>query len=238
MRCPPQRGQTKPPGQRRFDKKAAQLTSSGNISRNCESDRPLAIVRPVADVQTTIQPCRYTTSRATWDSGISHTEQPDKWDERLPIFVLPEDPARLNERLGKWLCCSSPRPFRRQEEWLPLHPLPLCPIRSDPSAGVIRRHRRLRRRRAARPLQVRPQRPAKRLVVVESEAARHHPDGSGVRAAHHSAMRSSSVMGGRALSSRAIQSAGAARSIAANLPRRPSDAGPPAYVPVRERAGV
>ena len=48
--CPPQRGQTKPPGQRRFDKKAAQLASSGNISRNCESDRPLAIVRPVADV--------------------------------------------------------------------------------------------------------------------------------------------------------------------------------------------
>ncbi len=76
------------------------------------------------------------------------------------------------------------------------------------------------------------------VVVVESEAARHHPDGSGVRAAHHSAMRSSSVMGGRALSSRAIQSAGAGRSIAANLPRRPSDAGPPAYVPVRERAGV
>ena len=35
--------------------------------------------------------------------GLDETEQPDKWDERLPILALPEDPDRLNERLGKWL---------------------------------------------------------------------------------------------------------------------------------------
>lgn len=35
--------------------------------------------------------------------GLEETEQPDKWDERLPILVLPEDPDRPNERLGKWL---------------------------------------------------------------------------------------------------------------------------------------
>src|ERR1700728_5329046 len=47
-RCSPQPGQTKPFDQRRFNKKAAQLVSSGNVSSNCESDRPLAIARPVA----------------------------------------------------------------------------------------------------------------------------------------------------------------------------------------------
>jgi hypothetical protein len=37
-----------------------------------------------------------------WTS-LEEGEQPDKWDERLPILVLPEEPNRLNERLGQWL---------------------------------------------------------------------------------------------------------------------------------------
>ncbi|QQR36145.1 DUF499 domain-containing protein [Devosia oryziradicis] len=37
-----------------------------------------------------------------WE-GLDEGEHPDRWDDRLPILVLPEDPDRLNERLGRWL---------------------------------------------------------------------------------------------------------------------------------------
>lgn len=37
-----------------------------------------------------------------WE-GVDESEQPDAWDDRLPILVLPEEPDNLNERLGKWL---------------------------------------------------------------------------------------------------------------------------------------
>lgn len=36
-------------------------------------------------------------------AGLEENEQPDRWDDRLPILVLPEEPDRINERLGKWL---------------------------------------------------------------------------------------------------------------------------------------
>jgi Protein of unknown function (DUF499) len=36
-------------------------------------------------------------------SSLDETEQPDRWDDRLPILVLPEEPDKLNERLGRWL---------------------------------------------------------------------------------------------------------------------------------------
>lgn len=43
----------------------------------------------------------------SWQSDpwtpLDETEQPDRWDDRLPILVLPEEPDKLNERLGRWL---------------------------------------------------------------------------------------------------------------------------------------
>jgi len=36
-------------------------------------------------------------------SPLDETEQPDRWDERLPILVLPEEPDKLNKRLGHWI---------------------------------------------------------------------------------------------------------------------------------------
>jgi hypothetical protein len=36
-------------------------------------------------------------------SSVEESEQPDRWDDRLPILVLPEEPDKLNERLGGWL---------------------------------------------------------------------------------------------------------------------------------------
>jgi Protein of unknown function (DUF499) len=36
-------------------------------------------------------------------STVDESEQPDRWDERLPILVLPEEPDKVNERLGRWL---------------------------------------------------------------------------------------------------------------------------------------
>jgi len=36
-------------------------------------------------------------------TGLDENEQPDRWDDRLPILVLPEAPDHLNEHLGKWL---------------------------------------------------------------------------------------------------------------------------------------
>lgn len=36
-------------------------------------------------------------------STQDEAEQPDHWDDRLPILVLPEDPEKLDQRLGRWL---------------------------------------------------------------------------------------------------------------------------------------
>lgn len=36
-------------------------------------------------------------------STLDESEQPERWDDRLPILVLPEDVDRLHERLGRWL---------------------------------------------------------------------------------------------------------------------------------------
>jgi hypothetical protein len=36
-------------------------------------------------------------------TGLDETEHPDRWDDRLPILILPEEPDRMNERLGRWL---------------------------------------------------------------------------------------------------------------------------------------
>ncbi len=36
-------------------------------------------------------------------SALDEAEQPERWDDRLPILVLPEEPDRINERLGRWL---------------------------------------------------------------------------------------------------------------------------------------
>jgi hypothetical protein len=36
-------------------------------------------------------------------STLDEPEQPDRWDDRLPILVLPDEPDKLNERLGRWL---------------------------------------------------------------------------------------------------------------------------------------
>lgn len=37
-----------------------------------------------------------------WKS-LDELEQPEKWDERLPILVLPEEPDALDKRLGRWV---------------------------------------------------------------------------------------------------------------------------------------
>ena len=36
-------------------------------------------------------------------TGLDESEQPERWDDRLPILVLPEEPDRIDERLGRWL---------------------------------------------------------------------------------------------------------------------------------------
>lgn len=36
-------------------------------------------------------------------SRVDEAERPDNWGDRLPILVLPEDPDRLHERLGRWI---------------------------------------------------------------------------------------------------------------------------------------
>lgn len=36
-------------------------------------------------------------------SSLDETDQPERWDDRLPILVLPEEPDKLNERLGRWV---------------------------------------------------------------------------------------------------------------------------------------
>jgi hypothetical protein len=65
----PQPGQTKPSGQRRLNKNAAQLSSSGNDFWNSASDRPLAIGTRPRDRANPI--AHDTTSRETCVNGIS-----------------------------------------------------------------------------------------------------------------------------------------------------------------------
>ena len=36
-------------------------------------------------------------------SSLNEAEQPERWDERLPILVLPEEPEFINKQLGQWL---------------------------------------------------------------------------------------------------------------------------------------
>lgn len=36
-------------------------------------------------------------------STLDEAEQPERWDERLPILVLPEEPDAIDQRLGRWL---------------------------------------------------------------------------------------------------------------------------------------
>ncbi|MBR0946837.1 MULTISPECIES: DUF499 domain-containing protein [Bradyrhizobium] len=35
--------------------------------------------------------------------SLDESEQPDKWDDRLPVLVLPEEPDKLELTLGRWL---------------------------------------------------------------------------------------------------------------------------------------
>jgi energy-coupling factor transporter ATP-binding protein EcfA2 len=35
--------------------------------------------------------------------ALNESELPERWDQRLPILVLPEEPDRLHERLGRWI---------------------------------------------------------------------------------------------------------------------------------------
>ncbi|BDE70845.1 DUF499 domain-containing protein [Delftia lacustris] len=37
-----------------------------------------------------------------WTS-LDETEQPERWDDRLPILVLPEEPEKIDQTLGHWL---------------------------------------------------------------------------------------------------------------------------------------
>ena len=34
---------------------------------------------------------------------LDEAERPDRWDERLPILVLPEEPEKIDPQLGRWL---------------------------------------------------------------------------------------------------------------------------------------
>ncbi|AAU91281.1 hypothetical protein MCA2686 [Methylococcus capsulatus str. Bath] len=36
-------------------------------------------------------------------SALDEAEQPERWDDRLPILVLPEEPEKLDQTLGRWL---------------------------------------------------------------------------------------------------------------------------------------
>lgn len=36
-------------------------------------------------------------------STLDETEQPERWDDRLPILVLPEEPDNIDQRLGRWI---------------------------------------------------------------------------------------------------------------------------------------
>jgi hypothetical protein len=56
------------------------------------------------EVATTFRVIALSTSwqSSPW-SSVDESERPDRWDDRLPIVVLPEEPDILNERLGTWL---------------------------------------------------------------------------------------------------------------------------------------
>lgn len=41
-------------------------------------------------------------ARDPWTS-LDEAEQPERWDDRLPIIALPEEPERLDAALGRWL---------------------------------------------------------------------------------------------------------------------------------------
>ena len=36
-------------------------------------------------------------------ASLDEAEQSERGDDRLPIFVLPEEPGRLDQRLGLWI---------------------------------------------------------------------------------------------------------------------------------------
>lgn len=36
-------------------------------------------------------------------SSLDEAEQPERWDDRLPILVLPEEPEKIDQTLGRWL---------------------------------------------------------------------------------------------------------------------------------------
>ncbi|MBB3243902.1 hypothetical protein FHW68_005487 [Pseudomonas sp. Tn43] len=36
-------------------------------------------------------------------STLDESEQPERWDDRLPILVLPEEPDNIDQRLGRWI---------------------------------------------------------------------------------------------------------------------------------------
>ena len=67
----PQAGQTKPSGQRRSNRNAAQLVSSGKLAWNSLRDRALATGRPLAPAACGWPRGCYTSYGAPWDSGIS-----------------------------------------------------------------------------------------------------------------------------------------------------------------------
>lgn len=36
-------------------------------------------------------------------TALDESEQPERWDDRLPIVVLPEEPDNIDQRLGRWI---------------------------------------------------------------------------------------------------------------------------------------
>jgi len=36
-------------------------------------------------------------------SALEEAEQPERWDDRLPILVLPEEPEKIDQTLGRWV---------------------------------------------------------------------------------------------------------------------------------------
>jgi len=36
-------------------------------------------------------------------SALDESEQPERWDDRLPILVLPEEPEKIDQTLGRWI---------------------------------------------------------------------------------------------------------------------------------------
>lgn len=39
---------------------------------------------------------------APW-TPLDESEQPERWDDRLPVLVLPEEPEKIDQTLGRWL---------------------------------------------------------------------------------------------------------------------------------------